>query len=71
MIASKPAAQWNTFEIEAVSTAINVTLNDQLVTSYAIPADSSRLRVGHIGLQSHSGNVQFQNIMIRALPASA
>jgi len=26
MIASKPAGQWNTFEIEATNTAIKVTL---------------------------------------------
>jgi hypothetical protein len=66
-IASRPAAQWNTFEIEARSAAINVTLNGQLVTSYAIPADSTRGAAGHVGLQCHTGNVQFQNIMIRSL----
>jgi hypothetical protein len=67
-IASKPAGQWNTFEIEATSTTIKVTLNAQLVTNYAIPANNSRQREGHIGLQCHSGNVQFQNVMIRTLP---
>lgn len=67
-IASKPAGQWNTFEIEATGTAIKVTLNGQLVTNYSIPANNSRLSEGHIGLQCHTGNVQFQNIMIRTLP---
>jgi len=67
-IASKPAGQWNTFEIEATGTTIKVTLNGQLVTNYAIPANNSRLREGHIGLQCHSGNVQFQNVVIRTLP---
>jgi choline dehydrogenase-like flavoprotein len=67
-VASKPAGQWNTFEIEATGTAIKVTLNGQLVTNYSIPANNSRLREGHIGLQCHSGNVQFQNVMIRNLP---
>src|SRR5216683_6123124 len=33
-LASKPAAQWNTFEIEATDTTIKVTLNGQLVTNY-------------------------------------
>jgi 3-keto-disaccharide hydrolase len=37
--ASKPAGQWNTFEIEATSTAIKVTLNGQLA--------SARLRVSN------------------------
>src|SRR6266436_2101467 len=56
-IASKPAGQWNTFEIEATNAAINVTLNGQLVTNYTIPANDTRLREGHIGLQCHTGNV--------------
>src|SRR5262245_23768236 len=67
-IASKPAGQWNTFEIEATGSTIKVTLNGQLVTNYSIPANSTRGRDGHIGLQCHTGNVQFQNIMIRSLP---
>ncbi|WP_243361118.1 family 16 glycoside hydrolase [Fundidesulfovibrio terrae] len=67
-LASKSAGQWNTFEIEATAAAIKVTLNGQLVTNYAIPANDGRNREGHIGLQCHSGNVQFQNVMIRTLP---
>lgn len=67
-LASKPAGQWNTFEIEATSAAIKVTLNGQLVTTYSIPTNDPRLREGHIGLQCHTGKVQFQNIMIRTLP---
>jgi choline dehydrogenase-like flavoprotein len=70
-IASKPANQWNTFEIEATNASIKVTLNGQLVTNYSIPANNPRLREGHIGLQCHTGNVQFQNIIIRSLPDSA
>src|SRR6266446_4188807 len=67
-IASKPAGQWNTFEIEATNPSIKVTLNGQLVTNYSIPASSPRLPAGHIGLQCHTGNVQFRNVMIRSLP---
>jgi choline dehydrogenase-like flavoprotein len=66
-IASNPPRQWNTFEIEASSATIKVTLNGQLVTQYAIPANTSRLPEGHIGLQCHTGNVQFRNVMIRTL----
>ncbi len=67
-VASKPAGQWNTFEIQATRTAIKVTLNGQVVANYSIPANTSRLPEGHIGLQCHTGNVQFQNIQIRTLP---
>ncbi|KAL5597125.1 hypothetical protein FOBRF1_010918 [Fusarium oxysporum] len=67
-IASKAAGQWNTFEIEATNAAINVTLNGQLVTNYTIPANDTRLHEGHIGLQCHTGNVQFRNVLVRTLP---
>src|SRR5215472_1386535 len=67
-LASRPAGQWNTFEIEATTGSIKVTLNGELVTNYAIPANNLRGRAGHIGLQCHTGNVQFRNIMIRSLP---
>jgi len=67
-IASKPAGQWNTFEIEASDVAISVTLNGQLVSTYSIQANDGRGRQGHIGLQCHTGNVQFRNVMIRSLP---
>jgi len=66
-LASKPAGQWNTFEIEATSATIKVTLNGTLVTSYAIPPNTTRLAAGHIGMQCHTGNVQFRNIMIKTL----
>ena len=71
IVASRPAGQWNTFEIEARTASIKVTLNGQAVTNYAIPANSTRFAAGHIGLQCHTGNVQFQNIKIKALPDSA
>jgi hypothetical protein len=67
-VASKPAGQWNTFEIEATATSIKVTLNGILVTNYAIPATDPRGREGHIGLQCHTGNVQFRNVQIQTLP---
>jgi choline dehydrogenase-like flavoprotein len=69
-LASKPAGQWNTFEIEATDAFIKVTLNGQPVSSYAITAGDGRRHEGHIGLQCHTGNVQFRNVMIRSLPSS-
>ena len=65
-IASKPAGQWNTFEIEAKSDRIKVKLNGLSLTDYQ--TDGSRPAAGHIGLQNHTGKVQFRNIMIQALP---
>jgi len=57
------------FEIEATNTAIKVTLNGQVVTNYAIPANTPRQRRKATSvLQSHTGNVQYQNVMIRSLP---
>lgn len=70
-IASKPAGQWNTFEIEATGSTIRVTLNGEVVTNYTVSAGNGRLRAGHVGLQTHTGNVQFQNVLIRSLPDSA
>jgi choline dehydrogenase-like flavoprotein len=65
-LASKPAGNWNTYEIEANGPRIRVTLNGILVTDYT--NDGSRPLEGHVGLQNHTGKVQFRNIMIRSLP---
>lgn len=65
-LASKPAANWNTYEIEANGPRIRVTLNGILVTDYT--DDGTRPVEGHIGLQNHTGKVQFRNIMIKSLP---
>jgi choline dehydrogenase-like flavoprotein len=67
-IASNPAGHWNTFEIEATKSTIKVTLNNQLVSTYNIPANTTRLSEGHIGVQDHTGKVQYRNILIKALP---
>jgi hypothetical protein len=65
-IASNPANAWNLFEIEANGNNIKVTLNGQVVTNYV--ADGARPAQGHIGLQNHTGQIQFRNIQIRSLP---
>lgn len=67
-LASKPLGQWNTYEIEATSTQIKVTLNGLLVTD--CPVDPARPVAGHIGLQNHhpGSKVQFRNIQIKSLP---
>jgi hypothetical protein len=65
-LASKPAGEWNTFEIEATKRRIRVTLNGTMVTD--CPTDGSRPASGHIGLQTHTGNVQFRKLMVKTLP---
>jgi hypothetical protein len=42
-----------------------VTLNGKKVTDFKL--DGSRPAKGHIGLQNHTGRVQFRNIQIRSL----
>ncbi len=64
-IASNAAGVWNTYEIEATKDKIRVTLNNTLVTDFQV--DGSRTPVGHIGLQNHTGKVQFRNIQICSL----
>jgi hypothetical protein len=64
-VASGPANTWNVFEIEANGNRIKVTLNGQLVTDYT--ADGTRPSEGHIGLQNHTGQVQFRNIQVKSL----
>ena len=65
-IASRPAGQWNTFEIQAKGDRITVNLNGQPVTDFKV--DGSRPAAGHIGLQNHTGKVQFRNILVQSLP---
>jgi len=64
-VASKPAGEWNTYVIEALTDRISVRLNGELVTDYV--TDGSRPPAGHIGFQNHTGKVQFRNIMLRTL----
>lgn len=63
--AAKRLGLWNTYEIEARGPRIVVHLNEQLVCDYTDPVPRS-LR-GFIGLQYHTGAVQFRNIGIKPL----
>ena len=64
-LASKPVGQWNTYDIQVTGTRIVVTLDGKKVTDFKL--DGSRPAKGHIGLQNHTGRVQFRNIQIRSL----
>lgn len=63
--ASKRLGLWNTYEIEAKGNSISVKLNGELVSEYSGP--EARSLKGHIGLQYHTGRVQFRNIRIKEL----
>lgn len=63
---SKRVGVWNTFDIKADGTSIEVTLNGQVINSYT----SNRRPSGFIALQAHhfTSRVQFRNPQIKELP---
>jgi len=67
---------WNSYEIRVQGNEIEVKLNNQLVSAgtfpellgFADPSDGKKKRSeGFIGLQCHTGVVQFRNIRIKEL----
>ncbi|MCC5605506.1 DUF1080 domain-containing protein [Nostoc sp. CHAB 5834] len=58
---------WNTFHITANSDKVTVRLNGKQVSEGIIPTPLKRLS-GFIGLQFHTGRVQFRNLRIKPLP---
>jgi hypothetical protein len=56
---------WNTFEISARGVHIRVTLNGRVVCNANVPA-VKRLS-GFLGLQFHTGRVQFRNLRLNQL----
>jgi choline dehydrogenase-like flavoprotein len=63
--AAKQLGLWNSYEIMARGARITVQLNKQLVCDFT-DAGPRSLR-GFIGLQYHTGQVQFRNIRIKEL----
>lgn len=57
---------WNTYEISARDRNIRVVLNGKLVCQADVPP--SKLVSGFLGLQFHTGRVQFRNLRLRTLP---
>lgn len=55
--------EWHTFDVTAEGSEVTVVLDGERVFKYA---DSSPVRIGHIGLQSREGPVEFRHI--RLLP---
>ncbi len=56
---------WNEYRITVTGTQIRVTLNGYMVSEGAIPAPVPN--AGHIGLQYHTGKVQFRLPRVRRL----
>ncbi|MGQ9524072.1 MAG: 3-keto-disaccharide hydrolase [Armatimonadota bacterium] len=76
---SKPAGQWNSFEIVCDGRRVKITLNGEKVVDVSLddPAINERLpethklykrlRRGYIGLQNHGSRVEFRNLRVREL----
>jgi hypothetical protein len=68
-VASKPAGEWNLYEIKVVGQRYTVTLNGELVNEF----DGSRGREGYVGLQNHDpiSRVSYRRVRVREIePAS-
>jgi len=65
-LASKPVAEWNNFEIQAIDQKYTVVLNNENVIPSCF---GNRLTEGYIGIQNHDADslVSFRNIMIKEI----
>ncbi|HTN69301.1 MAG TPA: DUF1080 domain-containing protein [Dysgonamonadaceae bacterium] len=55
----KPTGEWNNVKITVKDGAINVFINDMLQNSA-----TSKVKEGHIGLQSEGGEIHFRNLSL-------
>ena len=64
-IASKPAGEWNTYEIAVIGQHYTVELNGEKVTEF----EGRRGEEGYIGLQNHdiTSRVYFRSVRVRRL----
>jgi hypothetical protein len=65
-VASKPAGEWNSYEITIVGQRYTVVLNGEKVNEF----DGVRGREGYIGLQNHDpvSQVSFRRVRVREIP---
>lgn len=74
-IAASPVGQWNAFEIKVANQQYTVRLNGTQVSSFAFTAGSDAAHPERglsntprfVGLQAHSGRVQFRRIRFKAI----
>jgi hypothetical protein len=66
-VASKPAGEWNLYEIKVVGQHYTITLNGEKVNEY----DGDRGREGYIGLQNHDliSRASFRRVRVREIEA--
>jgi hypothetical protein len=69
---AKPLGEWNEYEIIVQGQSYTVRLNGAVVTTFENVdsmrgAPSTAGAPSFVGLQTHTGNVRFRNIRIRAL----
>ena len=64
-VPTRPAGQWNEYEISVVGQRYSIRVNDELVNEY----DGERTLEGYVGLQNHDDGspVKFRNIRVRRL----
>lgn len=64
---TKPAGQWNSFEIACIGHSYSARLNGKLVTTWT--DTTKRSLVGHIGLQNYDDKktVRFRNLRVKDL----
>jgi hypothetical protein len=67
-LSSKPAGEWNHYEIKVAGSHYIIKLNDEVVNEY----ESSRALKGHIGLQNHDPTSipTFKNVQVIDLTAT-
>lgn len=58
----KPAGEWNKLKISVIDGAISVFVNDVLQNEA-----TSKVKEGHIGLQSEGKEVQFRNLVLQKI----
>lgn len=65
---TRPAGEWNEFELVCTGQNYSVRLNGEVVTTWTDP--DQRTRHGHVGLQNYDDGktVRFRNVRIRDLP---
>jgi serine/threonine protein kinase len=74
---NKPAGQWNTMRVVAAGRRVMVEVNGTRLVDANLDEYKHRAarcpgllrNKGHLGLQSHTGGVEFRNIRIKELPA--
>ena len=73
--ADKPFGEWNRFRIQQIGARTTVHLNGKLVVDHALMENfwdrkAPLPKAGKIILQTHGGEIRWQNIFVREIPAA-